>query len=89
MGYPQFAAITAPGDLVVVIKFTIEMGNFSGVGRLCIPHPSLEPLREKMKERFQGEKIETDAKWSQFIEQTIKELKVTLGCTLGTTKITI
>ena len=85
---PKFAAIASPGDLVVVTKFTIEMGDFSGVGRLCIPHPSLESLREKIKERFQGEKIEPDAKWRQFIEQTIKELKVTLSCTLGTARIT-
>jgi flagellar motor switch protein FliM len=85
---PQFAAITSPGDSVVVIKFTIEMGNFSGVGRICIPHPSLEPLREKTKERFQSGTIETDAKWREFIEQTIKELKVTLSCTLGTARIT-
>jgi flagellar motor switch protein FliM len=85
---PQFAAIASPGDLVVVIKFTIEMGNFSGVTRLCIPHPSLEPLREKMKERFQGEKIETDARWRQLIEQTIREVHVTLSCTLGTARIT-
>jgi flagellar motor switch protein FliM len=85
---PQFAAITSPGDLVLAIKFSIELGNFSGVGRLCIPHPSLEPLKEKMKERFQSERIETDAKSRQFIEQTIRELKVTLSCTLGTARIT-
>ena len=85
---PQFAAITSPGDLVVVTKFTIEIGNFSGVVRLCIPHPSLEPLREKMKEKFQSEKIESDETWRQFMEQTIRELKVTLSCTLGTARIT-
>lgn len=85
---PQFAAITSPGELVVVTKFTIEIGNFSGVGRLCVPHPNLEPLRERMKERLKGEKVETDARWRQFLEQTIRELKVTLSCTLGTARIT-
>ena len=84
----KFAAIASPGDLVVVTKFNVEMGSFSGVGRLCIPHLALEPLREKMKERFQSEKIEPDVKWRQFIAQTIKELKVTLSCTLGTARIT-
>jgi flagellar motor switch protein FliM len=85
---PQFATVTAPGDLVVSVKFAIEIGNFSGVGRLCIPHPSLEPMKEKMKERFQGGKIETDGKWRQYLGQTIRELKVNLSCTLGTARIT-
>jgi flagellar motor switch protein FliM len=41
-----------------------------------------------MKEKFQSEKIQTDEAWRQFMEQTIRELKVTLSCTLGQTRIT-
>jgi flagellar motor switch protein FliM len=80
---PQFAAITAPHDIVIVTKLMIELQNVSGVMTICIPYSLLEPIRDKLKQRFHGESVEVDQKWAHYIIGKIRELKMSLRCTLG------
>jgi len=85
---PQFAAIAKPTDSVMVNKFTVELGNAAGNMTICIPHSSIEPLREKLRQGLQNEKVEVDQRRRKHIEEKIKELEINVRCTLGMTKIT-
>ena len=85
---PQFAAIVTPNDTVVVIRFVVDLADASGVMTFCIPYSTLEPIREKLRYRFHGEKLDLDETWRQYISTRINELTVDLICILGTTKIT-
>ena len=85
---PQFAAIAKPNDSVMVNKFTVELGNTSGNMTICIPYSSIEPVREKLRQGLQNEKVEVDQRWRKHIEEKVKELKINVRCTLGMTKIT-
>ena len=85
---PQFAAIAKPTDSVMVNKFTVELGNAAGNMTICIPHSSIEPLREKLRHGLQNEKVEVDQRGRKHIEEKIKELEINVRCTLGMTKIT-
>ncbi|MFW6146912.1 MAG: flagellar motor switch protein FliM [Thermodesulfobacteriota bacterium] len=85
---PQFAGIVTPNDMVIVTRFIIDLENASGSMTLCIPHATLEPVRDKLRYRFQGERLEADQKWRSYIERRIQELHIDLGCSLGTAQIT-
>jgi len=85
---PQFAGIVTPNDMVIVIRFIVDLENASGSMTLCIPHATLEPVRDKLRYRFQGERLEADHKWRSYIERRIQELRIDLGCSLGTAQVT-
>ena len=85
---PQFAAIATPNDMVIATRFMIDLQNVSGTMTICIPYPTLEPIRDKLKRKFQGEKLEVDQKWKRYITEKVKELKINLSCALGKAGIT-
>jgi len=85
---PQFAAIATPNDMVIATRFMIDLQNVSGTMTICIPYPTLEPIRDKLKRKFQGEKLEVDQKWKRYITEKVKELTINLSCALGKAGIT-
>ncbi len=85
---PQFAAIVTPNDTVIVIRFIVDIANASGFMTLCMPYSTIEPIGEKLRSKFHGEKLDVDQAWTRYIEKKIKELPINLVCTLGVTKIT-
>ncbi|MDZ4163828.1 MAG: flagellar motor switch protein FliM [Smithellaceae bacterium] len=60
---PQFCLITLPTDPVVVMTFLIELEHSSGKMTICIPYSVLEPLREKLNSRFQGDQSDNETLW--------------------------
>ena len=80
---PQFAAIATPNDMVIAVKFSVDLETFTGGMTLCIPYNTVEPLREKLKNKFQSEKMEVDHTWQSYIGEKIGEMTVSLSCILG------
>lgn len=85
---PQFAGISTPEDMIIASRFIIDIGNFQGNMAICLPYSLLEPIRNKLKNTFQGEKLEADQRWRKCIEEKVMDLHVDLSFTLGTTDIT-
>jgi flagellar motor switch protein FliM len=85
---PQFAGIATPNDMVVVVRLSIDLENASGEMTVCIPYSTIEPIRDKLRHRFHGEKLEVDQRWRTHIEKKIMGMTVDLGCTLGMANIT-
>lgn len=84
---PQFAGIASPTEMVIVIRFNVELENSSGVMTICMPYSTLEPIRERLRYRFHGERLEVDETWGRYLEEKIKKMALNLTCTLGTIKI--
>ena len=84
---PKFASIVAPEDVVMAMRFMLDLGNTSGSITICIPYFNIEPAKKILREKFQGEKVEVDQTWRRFLGKKIKETTVNLGCILGMTKI--
>lgn len=84
---PQFAAIVTPDDNVIAIKCIVDLNNISGTMTFCLPYSTIEPLREKLRSRFPGERLEVDQVWKKYIENKIKDMPVNLDCTLGMARI--
>jgi flagellar motor switch protein FliM len=85
---PQFAGIVTPNDTVIVINLMMDLENASGAMTICIPHSTIEPIRDKLRSRYQGETLEVDQRWRKYIKGRIRELPINLACALGTSRIT-
>jgi flagellar motor switch protein FliM len=85
---PQFGQIVAPSDVVVVIRFEIEMDYSSGLITLCVPYASLEPIRDKLQGSYSADKLEADEEWIARVREEIKKSAVGLCVELGQTGLT-
>ena len=85
---PQFAGIVEAEEMIVAIRFTVDLESFSGTMTLCIPYATIKPLTEKLRDKFQGEKPDIDRPWRKGLEEKIRRLPLGVTCILGTTKIT-
>jgi len=85
---PQFANIITQNEHIIVNRFIVDFENTSGVLTLSIPYSTIEPIREKLRRRFEGEKSDADNTWKNYIEKNIMELTVSLNCILDTIRIT-
>ena len=84
---PQFALIVKPDDVIIAINFVISLTNVSGAITFCIPCSTIEPIKDKLKQKFRDERLEVDKTWRIYIGKKIGETAVSLNCTMGATKI--
>ena len=85
----QFAAIVLPGDLVIVIRFNIDIEGIGGVMTVCIPYSTLEPIRDRLYAGFQTEQQNiTNAPWRRRLRERVQEISVELVVELGGLQIT-
>ena len=80
---PQFASVVAPTEVVVVIKFEVELEQTVGTLIVCLPYSTIEPIRSKLYAGFQSDQLEVDHEWiNRFIDQVrmaAVEMSVELG----------
>jgi flagellar motor switch protein FliM len=84
---PQFATIVRPEDMVIVVECSVEIENESGSLTLCLPYFTIEPIKDKLKHRFQDETSEVDQALRRTLEDKVRETDVNLSCTLGKARI--
>ena len=84
----RISTVAKPNDLVLVNRFTVELGNTSGGMTLCIPYGIIEPISGKFGRGHRNEEAEIDQTWRKHVAEKIRELTLSLRCTLGTAKMT-
>lgn len=85
---PQFASVVAPTEVVIVIKFEVELEQTVGTMIICLPYSTVEPIRSKLYAGFQSDQLEVDTAWiTRFISQ-VREAEVNLLVELGRSSIT-
>jgi flagellar motor switch protein FliM len=84
---PEFAAIVLPGDLVIVVRFNVDIEGVGGHMSLCIPYSTIEPIRERFYGGLQ-DLPKADRKWKKRIEDRVKATRVDIAVELGTTRVT-
>lgn len=85
---PRLVSITAPDSEVFIACFKIQLGNLSGELKLLFPVPTLEPLRERLKDLL-SIKTSSFGEWSGRIIEEIKEMPVTLIAQSGTVDMSL
>jgi flagellar motor switch protein FliM len=84
---PQFASIVPPTDVVVVIKFELEMDQTAGTITMCVPYSTIEPIRQKLYAGFQSDQLEVDHVWMKRFQEQLREAEVGVRVILGTTML--
>ncbi len=85
---PQFAVIVPPSDVVVVIRFEVELENVIGSLTVCLPYAILEPIRSKLDAFSQSERLEADHVWLARFKDYLLQTPVEMVIELGQTQIT-
>ena len=60
---PQFATIIPPTDVVIVVRYELEMDRMMGRMALVLPYSTIEPIRSKLYASFQSDQLEVDDEW--------------------------
>ncbi len=60
---PRFAAIAGPSNIAAVATFHVDMEGRGGKFSIVLPYATIEPVRDKLLQRFMGEKLGRDRIW--------------------------
>ncbi len=87
---PQFANIVVPTEVVITTTFNLEIAESNPLKMMiCIPYPSVEPIKEKLYSSHQSERMEVDNKWLQRLEEELRRVSLGLSCLIGEATITL
>ena len=88
---PQFLQMVAPNETVVVISFSITIGEISGMINICIPHVVLEPIIPKLSVHYwmQTSKKEREPVELQMLENRVQKAELPIIAELGPTEISV
>jgi len=81
---PQFTQITQPEDMVIATRLSVSLPNTSGNIFFCIPYATIEPLKEKFKQKSGYDTLEIDEVWQAALMQKIQKVTMDVNCVLGT-----
>lgn len=85
---PQFVSIVPPSDAVWVIEIEMNFEDVSEKMYFCLPYSTLEPMKEKLKARYQSESMEGENTWVGRIQECLQRVPVELRIQLGTANLT-
>ena len=86
---PHFANIVSPSDIVVVSRFKIDLEGGSGHLHVTIPYSMIEPIRDQLDAGLQSDRAERDERWTEALEQQIKDTEVDVESQLATATISL
>ena len=80
---PRFAAIAGPSNIAAVASFVVNMDTRGGHFSILLPHATLEPVRERLLQRFMGENPGRDRLWEAHMAAELWRTEVTVDVVLG------
>jgi flagellar motor switch protein FliM len=80
---PKFAAVVRESSGVVVITVRLQMDGRGGSLSLVLPHVSIEPLRDALRQSYPGEKLGRDLLWEQHLTHELLASSLCLSAVLG------
>jgi len=86
---PQFAMVVAPTEVTITVAVKVEIDGQSGQFQLCLPYPTIEPIREKLHGGPTGNQLEADRGWIERFRKQLEQCYVNLNAELGSTRLTI
>jgi flagellar motor switch protein FliM len=85
----QFANIATPSEVVVTTTFNIELGSVGGDFHVCLPYAMIEPIRDLLYEGMQGDRMEVDERWVNFLSNQVQSTEVKLVANLSRAELTV
>ncbi|MBN1865673.1 flagellar motor switch protein FliM [Candidatus Sumerlaeota bacterium] len=85
---PQFVSIVPPSDAVWVVEIEMSFEDVAERFHFCLPYSSLEPMKEKLKARYQSESMESENTWADRIAKNLHDIPIEVSARLGTAELT-
>ena len=76
---PRLLNIVTPEAGVLLASFKVEIDEFSGTAAMLLPHASLEPLRERLRDTTLTLASQRDENWSELLKQGVYLLRSTMA----------
>jgi flagellar motor switch protein FliM len=86
---PQFLAVVAPSDVVVLTSFEIEIDGLRGSIQFVIPYNTIEPIRQHLSRGIGSDSDAEDNAWRSLISESLLDVNVNNSVVLGTSKVRI
>jgi len=86
---PQFANIVSPTEVVVVTTFHVELEGGGGEMHVVFPYSMIEPIREQLDAGVQSDRSDVDERWSQSLQEEMKEASVKVSSSLVETEMSL
>ncbi|MDF2387269.1 flagellar motor switch protein FliM [Nostoc ellipsosporum NOK] len=80
---PRFAAIAGVSNICATATFRVDMDGRGGRFTLVFPYATLEPVRDKLLQRFMGEKSGRDSIWEAHMAAEVRKTNVSMSVLLG------
>jgi flagellar motor switch protein FliM len=80
---PRLVNIVPPDTLVIVCRFAVTLRNLNSEISLVLPLPSLEPLREKMRDQIAPLSKKADIAWRTHVASSITEMEAEVSARLA------
>ncbi|GIU85817.1 MAG: flagellar motor switch protein FliM [Acidimicrobiia bacterium] len=77
---PQFAQITSPSDMVLVVSIDTRIGDKQGPATICIPFTTMQPVLEALASQslFQDHRAADPEQWQRQLERALAGVPVEL-----------
>lgn len=79
----HFAAITGMSNVAVVAEFTLGLGGRSGQVCVLLPYTTIEPVRDRLSQRFMGEQRNLQSAWEDHLRSEVSNLELVVKAVLG------
>lgn len=80
---PRFASIARETNIATVAQLRVEIDDRAGRFWVVLPHATLEPVRDRLLQRFIGEKFGHDSAWQESLDREGEALPMTLEAVIG------
>ncbi|MEG3144373.1 flagellar motor switch protein FliM [Sphingomonas sp. RT2P30] len=80
---PRFAAIAGPTNIAAVATFRVDMEGRGGKFSILLPYATIEPVREKLLQRFMGQKVGRGNIWEDHMATELLKTEVSVDVVLG------
>ncbi len=80
---PRFAAIAGPTNIAAVATFSVDMEGRGGKFSILLPYATLEPVRQKLLQRFMGQKVGRGNIWEEHMAAEMLKTEVPVDVVLG------
>lgn len=86
---PRLVNIVPPEAGVLVVTFGVNLEGLSGVMTLVIPHASLEPLRERLRESTLSVELRNSDEWPNLLAEGVATMPVEISAQVAEVVVTV
>lgn len=80
---PRFAAIARPSNIGAICTFRVDIDGRGGRFSMMFPQATIEPVRDKLAQRFMGDTAGRESIWPDHMRQQMLATQVELSVLLG------